>query len=93
MTAPDAVAVVHVPALLSIAAVAGVLGCSPRTVRRRIADGVLPAVTDHGHTYVRGDDLRGYVDALEHVGPPRSRRAAARTSARRYDFLRGAQKK
>ncbi len=84
----DTVAVVQVPALLSIAKVAGLLGCSPRTVRRRIADGLLPAVIDHGHVYVRGDDLRAYVDALEHVGESRPRRAA-RASARRYGALRG----
>ena len=81
----DRAAVVTVPALLSIASVARLLDCSTRTVRRRVAEGVLPAVVDHGRLMVRGDELRAYVDALERVGSaaPRRRRAAPRT----YDFL------
>jgi excisionase family DNA binding protein len=85
---PDVIAVATVPALLSVATVARLLDCSPRTVRRRIAEGVLPAVIDHGRVMIRGDDLRAYVDALERVGggPPRVRQPASARHA--YDFLR-----
>ena len=83
----ERLAVVTVPALLSVATVARLLDYSPRTVRRRIADGSLPAVFDHGRTMIRGDDLRAYVDALERVGfKPGMQRRASRV--RRYDFLR-----
>ncbi len=54
----DFPAVVTVPALLSVATVAKLLDCSPRTVRRRIAERSLPAVIDHGRVMVRGDELR-----------------------------------
>lgn len=81
----DTSAVLNVPALLSVATTAQILHCSPRTIRRRIASGVLPAVIEHGRTMVRGDELRAYIDQLERVGgsPPRRR-----TSGRRFDFLR-----
>ena len=87
MTLPvDTPAVVTVPALLSVAAVARLLDCSPRTVRRRIAERELRAVIDHGRVVVRGDDLRAYIDALERVGGSRSfRRATA--APLRYGFL------
>lgn len=84
----DTPAVVTVPALLSVATTARLLDCSPRTVRRRIADRSLPAVIEHGRVMVRGDDLREYVDRLERVGgrpPGRRRPRADRTT---YDFLR-----
>jgi excisionase family DNA binding protein len=74
----ERVAVVTVPALLSVASVARLLDCSSRTVRRRIDDGSLPAVVDHGRLMVRGDELRIYVDELERVGA-----SAARSSRRR----------
>lgn len=90
MTAPaDTPAVVMVPALLSVATVARLLDCSPRTVRRRIADGELAARADHGRVVVRGDDLRAYVDALERVGASRARRRPMpRRANRTYDYLR-----
>ena len=69
MSAPDdRAAVVTVPALLTVATVAELLDSSPRTVRRRIAAGELPAVTDHGRVMVRGDELRAYVEGLEGLG-------------------------
>lgn len=85
-TALDTSAVLNVPALLSVATTARILHCSPRTVRRRIASGELPAVIEHGRTMVRGDELRAYIDQLERVGrsPPR-RQAPGRC---RFDFLR-----
>src|SRR5207248_11429766 len=61
----EAVAMVRVPVLLSAARL---LDCSPRTVRRRIAERVLPAVVEHGRVMVRGDELRAYIDGLERVG-------------------------
>ena len=81
----DVAAVVTIPALLTVARAAQILACSPRTLRRRIAEGSLPAVIDHGRTLVRADDLRRYIDGLERVGSPRSR--ACRRPPRAYDFL------
>ena len=77
------------PALLSVAATARVLACSPRTVRRRIAEGELPAVADHGRVMVRGDELAGYVERLERHGPA-ARRAPRRRAQQTdgFDFLR-----
>jgi excisionase family DNA binding protein len=84
---PDVVATASVPALLSVTTVATLLDCSPRTVRRRIAVGELPAVLDHGRVMVRADELRAYIIGLQRVGSStRSRRRAA--SPRSYDFLR-----
>jgi excisionase family DNA binding protein len=76
---PDVVVVATVRALLSVATVARLLDCSPRTVRRRIDIGELPAVREHGRLMVRGDDLRAYVDALERRS---SGAGALRASAR-----------
>lgn len=78
-------AVLRVPALLSVATTARLLGCSSRTVRRRIAERSLPAVIEHGRMMVRGDELRGYIDGLERVGRAPARR---RQAGRSYDFLR-----
>jgi excisionase family DNA binding protein len=75
-----------VPVLLSVSSVSRILGCSPRTVRRRIASGELPAVIEHGRKKVRGDELRAYIDHLERVRARPSRPPSARP--RRYDFLR-----
>lgn len=89
MNAPaERAAVLTVPTLLSVANVATVLGCSGKTVRRRIADGTIPAVMEQGRVMVRGDELRGYIDRLERAGDgTRPRRVRAR-AAGRYDFLR-----
>ena len=78
-------AVLRVPALLSVGTTARLLDCSPRTVRRRIAEGSLPAVVDHGRTLVRADELRAYIDRLQRVGPHPPQR---RRRARQYEFLR-----
>lgn len=82
----DLPAVVAVPALLSVQIAAEVLGCSPRTVRRRIADGELEARVDHGRIVIRGDDLRKYIDRLDRLNSS-AVRARAR-AGRAYDFLR-----
>jgi excisionase family DNA binding protein len=79
-------AVVTVPALLSVATVAEVLDCSPRTVRRRIDAHDLPAVLDHGRLMVRGDELRAYIEALDRPSTPGRQRT--RSTAGRFDFLR-----
>lgn len=84
---PDRPALVAVPALLLVATVAGLLDCSTRTVRWRIAEGSLAAVTDHGRIVVRADDLPAYVDALKRVRSPsgslprHSPRVASRSAA------------
>ena len=84
--ATDVPAVVTVPALLSVSTVARLLDCSPRTVRRRIAEGSMPAVVEHDRVMVRGDELRQYVEGLARVGSspirPRTRPGGG------YDFLR-----
>ena len=85
----ETIAVVRVPALLSIARTAQVLGRSPRTVRRRIDSGDLPAVVEHGQVMVRGDELLAYIDQLQRVSSDsRSPRRGRRQAERRFDFLR-----
>lgn len=82
----ELVAVVTVPMLLSVATAAEVLACSPRTVRRRIASGSLPAVVEHDRIMVRADELRDYIQRLDRPGAsPRSR---SRRTSRDYGFLR-----
>ncbi len=82
----EPVAVLQVPALLSVATTARLLDCSPRTVRRRIAARSVPAVLDHGRVMVRADELREYIERLERVGAPGPSRS--RRVGRSYDFLR-----
>jgi excisionase family DNA binding protein len=86
--APELVAVLKVPALLSVATTARLLDCSPRTVRRRIADGSLPAVIDHGRIMVRADELRSYIEGLDRAGVRAARTRNRRTGRGDYDFLR-----
>jgi len=89
MTDPphDTIAVLQVPALLTVATTAQILDVSSRTVRRRIDDGTLPAVRDHDRTMIRADELRDYIDRLERIGQPSGRRRIA-TGAGRRDWLR-----
>jgi hypothetical protein len=54
--------------LLSVASVARLLECSPRTIRRRISDGLLDAVIEGDRLMVRGDELRAYVEGLRRPG-------------------------
>jgi excisionase family DNA binding protein len=73
------------PQLLTVNDAATVLRCHPRTVRRRIAAGVLTAVREQDRVVIRADDLDRYIARLERSGPrPPRRRAAAR---RDYAFL------
>ena len=81
-------AVVAVPALLSVARVAELLDCSPRTVRRRIADATLPAVIEHGRLMVRGDELRAYIEALDRPARGPAHRRRTPSTVGRFDFLR-----
>lgn len=64
----------NVPALMRVVEAAKVLGVSAKTVRRRIADGLLPAVVEHGRVMVRTDELAAYVEGLARVGPRPARR-------------------
>lgn len=78
-SALERLAVVKVPALLTIATAARLLDCSPRTVRRRIAEGRLSPVIEGDRQMIRADELRAYVDGLARL--QRSRRRPARTKA------------
>jgi excisionase family DNA binding protein len=53
------------PELLTLKQTAAVLGCSTRTLRRRIAEGALRAsqVADRGGWVVQRDDLVAFLDA------------------------------
>ena len=84
----DTPAVVSIPVLLTVAQTGQILGCSTRTVRRRISDGSLAAVLEHDRTMIRADDLRAYIDALRRIGPPPSQRRTRAPRRRGYDFLR-----
>lgn len=88
MTDPpaDVAAIVKVPALLSVRTTAQLLDVSPRTIRRRIDEGALPAVREHDRTMIRADELRDYIDRLERIGQPPGRRR--RQPAVSYDSLR-----
>lgn len=85
--ADELAALVTVPALLSVASTAQLLDCSPRTIRRRIAEGTLPAVIDNDRIMVRADELRDHIERLERVGAPPPRRRTGRAGGG-YDFLR-----
>jgi excisionase family DNA binding protein len=65
---PDTVARLEVPALFSVRTTAQLLDLPPRTIRRRIDDGELPAVREHDRTMIRADELRDYFDRLERIG-------------------------
>lgn len=84
---PDTIATLKVPALLSVRTVAQLLDLSPRTVRRRIDEGLLPAVREHDRTMIRADDLRDYIDRLQRVGQPLGHRRIKHSRVR-YDSLR-----
>ena len=47
--------------VLTIVETAETLGCSERTIRRRISEGALPAFRDRGLVRVREGDLERYV--------------------------------
>lgn len=85
---PDTVAVVRVPALLSVRTTAQLLDLSPRTVRRRIHDGTIPAVREHDRLAIRADDLRQYIETLERTGQHPGRRRHPTRPPGEFDFLR-----
>lgn len=76
------------PALMTVIDAARMLGVSTKTVRRRIADRSLPAVLEHGRVRLRADELRAYVEGLEHVGARPARRKPRKTRDLGLDFLR-----
>lgn len=82
-------AVVTVPALLTLTHAAELLDCSPRTVRRWIADGTLPGVIEHGRLMVRADELRAHIEALDRPGPSAPRRRRKPRNGGRFGFLDG----
>lgn len=51
--------------------VAKLLGVTPRTVRREISDGKLPAYRIGGHYRVHGSDLAAYIEAARTVAATR----------------------
>jgi excisionase family DNA binding protein len=79
-----------VPVLVTIPTAAKLLGCSARTVRRRIATGLLPAVIEGGQVKVRADELRRYIEALDRPcsSAPAGRRRRPRPNPLDYGFLR-----
>ena len=85
---PDTIATLKVPALLSVRTVAQLLDVSPRTVRRRIDEGSLPAVRDHDRTMIRADDLRDYIDRLDRIGQPHGQRRRIAANRGQRDWLR-----
>jgi excisionase family DNA binding protein len=72
-------------ALLTVNDVAKALGCSPKTVRRRIDASVLTAVREQDRVVIRTDDLDRYIARLERTGARPSKRRSARR--RDYAFL------
>jgi excisionase family DNA binding protein len=91
MTDPPAgtIARLEVPALLTVRTAAQLLDVSPRTIRRRIDDGELPAVREHDRTMIRADELRDYIDRLQRIGrPPGRRRPPRPCPVDDFDFLR-----
>lgn len=58
----------HVPQLIPIALAASAIGRSPRTLRRYILDGALPAVRLKGRLLVHVEELRAFV--ARHQLPP-----------------------
>jgi excisionase family DNA binding protein len=73
-----------VPRLLNIPEVADLLGCSPRTVHRRIADGALPAFRDGQLVRVSERDLEDYIaDRTAKVSVHQAAEMLGRTRRRR----------
>ena len=50
------------PALVPIRTAAASIGISPRTLRRRVADGSLQAVRIKDRLYVKPEELRAFVE-------------------------------
>lgn len=86
LVAPPASKVERGPELLTVNAAAQMLGCSAKTVRRRIADRSLPAVVEHGRVMLRADELHAYIEGLERLGARPARRRPRR--APDFGFLR-----
>ena len=80
---PGPVRLAEPPLLLDLDQVGDLLGLARRTVERRVADGLLPAVREGGSVRVRRVDLEAYVAGLEPAVPSFSAmpRQGATTSA------------
>jgi excisionase family DNA binding protein len=76
------------PELMTLTQAGRLLGVSAKTVGRRIAEGALPAVVDHGRRKVRREDLDAYLRALRRSGATPVRRRRPRAPSGRFDFLR-----
>ncbi len=50
------------PQLVPVREAAVSIGVSPRTLRRRVEDGSLPAVRIKGRLYVKPEELRAFVE-------------------------------
>lgn len=74
--------------LVTITAAGRMIGCHRRTVRRRIDDGTLPAVVEHGRTMLRVSEIRAYVEGLDRPGSAPARPRRPRAARGRFDFLR-----
>ncbi|MGZ4331893.1 MAG: helix-turn-helix domain-containing protein [Solirubrobacteraceae bacterium] len=77
------------PSLMTVNQAARLLGCHPKTIRRRIDAGVLSAVHEQGRVLLRAEELLGYIENLGRAGsspPARRRRRRARDLG--LDFLR-----
>ena len=77
------------PPLMTVNQAARLLGCHPKTIRRRIEAGVLSAVHEQGRVLLRAEELHGYIENLGRAGsspPARRRRRPARDLG--LDFLR-----
>ena len=83
LTAPE-----PAPTLVTVGQAARLLGCHPKTVRRRIEAGVLSAVHEQGRVLLRAEELHGYVESLGRAGSSPPARRRRRPRRRDYGFLR-----
>lgn len=53
--------------LITVAQAASALGVSSRTVRRRVAKGLLPAHRITGRLYIKREDLRAFIECHREI--------------------------
>jgi len=66
-----AAAVDGLPNLLTVAEVAELLRCSPKTIYRRVTSGVLPAIEDGGRFLFNTADIRAVL--IKRIARPKSK--------------------